>query len=212
MAPADLILFDFDGTLADTWRDIATALNRTLRDAGLPPAAADDVKRWVGHGILPLLRQAVGTSADAAALLEPFRRHYADCCLDTTVLYDGIAAALDRLADARLAILSNKPGRFLDQIVDGLGIRARFAAVVGGDALAVGKPDPATIAHVVQRVGAAPRVWMVGDSAVDIDTGRAYGAATVGCTWGLRPVAELRRAGAQILIDHPAQLPQALGR
>jgi len=212
MPGGDLVILDFDGTLADTWRDIATALNRSLCEAGLPPVSGPQVKGWIGHGVLPLLRRAVGAAGDAEALYATFRRHYADCCLDTTLLYDGMAAALDRLDGARLAILSNKPGRFLDQIVDGLGVRGRFAAVVGGDALPVAKPDPATIAHVVELVGAAPRVWMVGDSAVDIDTGRAFGARTVGCTWGLRPLEELRDAGAEILIDHPSQLPGVLGR
>ena len=212
MPHRDLILFDFDGTLADTWRDIATALNRTLRDAGLPPATAQDVRNWVGHGIQPLLRHAAGASADSTALLEPFRLHYAACCHDTTTLYAGVASALDRLADATLAILSNKPGRFLAQIVEGLGIGDRFDAVVGGDVLPVAKPDPATIAHVIHLVGPAERVWMVGDSAVDIDTGRAFGARTVGCTWGLRPVEELRQAGAQVLVDHPSQWPSLFGR
>ncbi|MEO8605214.1 MAG: HAD-IA family hydrolase [bacterium] len=217
MPAADLVILDFDGTLADTWRDIATAVNRALRETGLPAVPGAEVRGWVGHGVLPLLRHAIGSAGAAGApdievLYESFRRQYADCCLDTTALYDGMAAALDQLAGATLAILSNKPGRFLDQIVDGLGLRGRVAAVVGGDALPVAKPDPATIAYVVRLAGPAARVWMVGDSAVDIDTGRAFGARTVGCTWGLRPVEELRQAGAELLIDHPADLPPLLRR
>ncbi|MDX2166550.1 MAG: HAD-IA family hydrolase [Deltaproteobacteria bacterium] len=214
--PADLVIFDFDGTLADTWRDIATAVNRTLREAELPAVEPGRVKDWVGHGVVPLLRRAVAAAdgpvddARVAALYEVFRRHYDRCCLDTTSLYAGMAAALDCLGDARLAILSNKPQRFLDRIVDGLAMRDRFAPVVGGDALAVQKPDPATIAHVVELAGAPRRVWMVGDSAIDVATGRAYGARTIGCAWGLRPRAELQAAGADALIDHPAQLPAAL--
>lgn len=208
---SDLVVFDFDGTLADSVRDIATALNRMLAEAGLPAAAEAEVRAWVGHGVRRLIARAIA-SEDAArveALLPRFRAHYADCCLDTTVLYGGMREALAQLAPPHtLAILSNKPQRFLDRIAEGLGIRSRFAVVVGGDALPVSKPDPATLAHVVASAGGEPAaVWMVGDSAVDVETGRRYGARTVGCTWGLRPREELRAAGAEVLIDHPSALP-----
>ena len=209
--PGDLVIFDFDGTLADTWRDIATALNRTLAEAGLPTAAGADVRLWVGRGVRRLIGQAIGSDdPDRIESLHPrFRAHYADCCLDTTALYDGVPEALTALAPRHtLAILSNKPQAFLDRIADGLGIRSLFAAVVGGDALPVSKPDPATIAHVVASIGAAPApVWMVGDSAVDVETGRRSGARTVGCAWGLRGRDELRAAGADVVIEHPSALP-----
>jgi phosphoglycolate phosphatase len=207
----DLVIFDFDGTLADTWRDIATALNRMLRQAGLPTAADADVRAWVGRGVRRLIGQAIGDAdpARVESLYPRFRAHYADCCLDTTVLYDGVREALAALAPRHtLAILSNKPQAFLDRIAAGLGIQPLFAAVVGGDALPVSKPDPATIAHVVASVGGSPpTVWMIGDSAIDVETGHRYGARTVGCAWGLRGRAELRAAGADIVIEHPTALP-----
>lgn len=208
----DLLIFDFDGTLADTWRDIATGLNRTLSEAGLAEATGAEVRDWVGRGVRVLIARAIDDDDQARieALYQRFRVHYTDCCLDTTALYAGMRAALDALAVRhRLAILSNKPQFFLDRIAEGLGIVPLFAAVVGGDALAVSKPDPATIAHVVASVGVAPdtAVWMIGDSAVDVDTGRACGARTVGCAWGLRPRAELEQAGAEIIIAAPAELP-----
>jgi len=209
----DLVIFDFDGTLADTWRDIATGLNRTLREAGLAAAEPADVRAWVGHGVRPLIGRAI--ASDDPARIEPlylrFRAHYAECCLDTTALYDGMQAALEALAPAHvLAILSNKPQTFLDRIVDGLAIRPLFAAVVGGDALPVSKPDPATIAHVVAGVGGEPAVWMVGDSAVDVETGKRFGARTVGCAWGLRSREELRAAGVDFLVERAAELPPLL--
>jgi phosphoglycolate phosphatase len=212
----DLIIFDFDGTLADTWRDIATALNRTLRESGLPEASDQQVRAWIGEGVTRLLERAVPEASRPATsidtLLPRFRAHYARCCLDTTRLYPGIADCLAALSGHTLAILSNKPALFLDRIVGALGVAHCFAALVGGDALAVRKPDPALVQHVAHVARAAPdRVWMVGDSAIDVATGRAAGARCIGCTWGLRGAAELRAAGADFLVDHPAEIPPLIG-
>lgn len=215
MARRDLIVFDFDGTLADTWRDIATALNRTLVEAGLPRADGPEVRAWIGNGVAALIERAAG-GADAerlAALRARFREHYARCCLETTALYAGMDTVLAALAGERLAILSNKPERFLVQIAAGLGIDGHFAAIVGGDTLPVQKPDPATLVRVVEVAGGAPeRVWMVGDSAVDVATGQRYGARTVGCAWGLRGRAELEEAGADVIIERPEDLLALLAK
>lgn len=207
-----LLIFDFDGTLADTWRDIGTALNATLAEAGLAPASGEQVRAWVGEGVQRLLERAAPLlAADADrldALVQRFRQIYAGCCLETTVLYPGMRECLAQLAAHRLAILSNKPEGLLVRIAEGLGIAAQFAALVGGDSLPVRKPDPATVAHVARVSGAAGMpCWMIGDSAVDVATGRAAGARTIGCAWGLRGADELRAAGVEHLIEHPAEIP-----
>lgn len=213
---ARLIVFDFDGTLADTWRDIATALNRALRDADLPAVAGPEVRGWIGEGLRRLIERALpaGTAAPERieALTAEFRAHYAGCCTDTTVLYPGIAECLAALSGERLAILSNKPTRFLTAIAEALGIAARFTAIVGGDAVPVAKPDPAALRYVVRASGGADTVWMVGDSAIDVATGRAAGAHTIGCTWGLRGGAELRAAGAAYIVDSPAEIAPIIAR
>ena len=208
---ARLVIFDFDGTLADTWRDIATALNRTLRDAHLPEASGADVRRWIGEGVRRLVEHAVPSTASSPERIEQlvaeFRVHYAGCCTDTTVLYPGIRDSLDALSGECLAILSNKPTRFLTAIAEALGIASCFAVIVGADALAVGKPDPATVRYVVRAAGIVPDdIWMIGDSAIDVATGRAAGARTIGCTWGLRGAAELRAAVAEFLVDAPGEI------
>ena len=208
-----LVVFDFDGTLADTWRDLARALNETLADAGLPPVSGPEVKTWIGDGALKLLSRALPPGEQVGGRLElhfeRFRGHYERCCLDTTELYPGVEACLDALAgEAALAVLSNKPSRFLDRIVEGLDIGKRFFAIVGGDTLGVTKPDPDALRLLVARLDASPRaIWMVGDSAIDIETGRAAGAHTIGCAWGLRGVDELREAGADALAETPGQIP-----
>lgn len=216
--PAQLVVFDFDGTLADTWRDLAAALNRTLAEDGLPTFEGPEVKRWVGHGVLPLIARAV-PDADPARLERlrtSFFSHYAAGCLATTRLYDGIEACLDACAGADLAVASNKPATFLVPMVERLGIARHFAAVLGGDSLPMRKPDPRVIEAVVERVRSRDRraddaIWMIGDSAVDIETGRAAGARTIGCAWGLRGRDELRAAACEFLIEHPREIPALLG-
>jgi phosphoglycolate phosphatase len=208
--PRRLVIFDFDGTLADTWRDIASALNRTLQEAGLARVDGPDVRFWIGEGVLPLLRRAAPHADDAGlgALYERFSEHYLRSCLETTETYPGIPECLEQLRDAALVVASNKPTRFLDRVIEGLGLKRHFQIVLGGDSLRVRKPDPAIVAHVIERL-AEPvgQVWMVGDSAVDVATGRAAGARTVGCAWGLRGRSELRAAQAEFLIEHPREIP-----
>jgi len=210
MPARPLLVFDFDGTLADTWRDLAAALNRTLADEGLDPVEGPQVKFWVGHGVRPLLARAVPDAAPARLeqLYARFSTHYERGCLDTTRLYDGIEACLAACAGAELAVASNKPAAFLVPMVERLGIAAHFTAVLGGDSLAARKPDPAVLHEVAARVAADPAgdIWMIGDSAVDIETGRAAGARTIGCAWGLRGREELIDAGCDHLIEHPSEI------
>ncbi len=206
-------IFDFDGTLADTWRDIATALNATLRDAGLPEVQGADARFWISNGALKLLERAVpaGLRDRIPELYEIFGEHYDRCCLDTTETYAGITDCLDALSHFALAVLSNKPVRFLDRCVQGLGLKDYFEIVLGGDALPAPKPDARAIEQMLERMAIEPEgLWMIGDSAVDVETGQAAGAVTVGCTWGLRGREELRRAGPDHLVDSPREIPAIL--
>ena len=210
--PRPLVVFDFDGTLADTWRDIARALERTLAERELPPMSDEELRFAIGEGVLPLLERAVPEIARDAtqldSLYQRFRGHYDLCCLDTTRLYAGIAACLARCGVHDLAVASNKPNRFLEPMLRGLGIANHFRAVLGGDTLPVRKPDPAIWDYLHRRVPGPPDrpLWMVGDSAVDVATGRAGGARTIGCAWGLRGEAELLAAGVDHLVRSPEEI------
>jgi len=177
--PSRLVVFDFDGTLADTWRDIATALNQTLADAGLPAVGGPDVRFWIGEGAMKLLERAVPEEERDA---------------------DKLAALFERA--------SNKPTRFLPRVIDGLGLKGYFRIVLGGDTLDVQKPDPRVLAHLIAQLETRPdQVWMVGDSAIDIETGRNSGARTIGCAWGLRGRDELRDARPDFLVESPREIP-----
>jgi phosphoglycolate phosphatase len=206
-----LVVFDFDGTLVDTWRDIATALNRTLADEGLGGVQGPDVRYWIGDGALKLLARAVPEShreeERLQALYTSFAEHYDRCCLETTEPYPGVFDCLEELAGVPLAIASNKPERFLVRIVEGLGLKSHFVAVAGGDTLPVRKPDPDVLFGLRDQLAlGAAELWMVGDSAVDVLCGRAAGARTIGCGWGLRGREELRRARVDHLVEHPREI------
>ncbi len=213
-----VVIFDFDGTLADTWRDIATALNLTLEDAGLPPVLGPEVRFWIGEGVIQLLERAVPPEARRPGrtieeLYARFRDHYDRCCLDTTETYSGITQCLESLQDAVLAVLSNKPAHFLERVITGLGIKRHFRVVLGGDSLDVKKPSAEVVEQLLLRLDVEPTaIWMVGDSAVDVETGKRAGAHTIGCSWGLRGRDELRRAGADHLVDNPREIPALVMR
>lgn len=207
-----IVVFDFDGTLADTWRDIAGALNATLEDAGLPLANGPEVRFWIGNGVMRLLERAIPEPERSPAALQElyghFQDHYDRGCLNNTETYPGILDCLDQLADAELAVLSNKPARFLDQVIEGLDLKRYFRVVLGGDSCPERKPHPGAMSHLLEQLGVpAGPLWMIGDSAIDIETGRQAGAPTIGCTWGLRGREELREAGADHMIDHPSEIP-----
>ena len=142
-------------------------------------------------------------------LVEPalaaWRPHYEAHCLDRTRAYPGIPALLAGAGRA-LAVFTNKPGSLARKILDGLGLLARFTAVIGGDE-APRKPDPAGVRLIQDRVGARPdETVFVGDSRIDVATAQAAGVRMVAVTWGLVPRAELVRAGATELVDHAAEL------
>lgn len=201
-----LAIFDLDGTLVDSVEDLAASVNHALRVVGLPRRDLDEIRGFVGEGARLLLERAVAPRAD---LVEPalaaWREHYEDHCLDRTRLYPGIAALVAG-AGRTLAVHTNKPGALARKILDGLGLRSRFALVLGGDE-APRKPDPAGVRLIQARVGAAPEETVfVGDSLVDLATARAAGVRHVAVTWGLVPGADLVRAGATELAGSAGEL------
>jgi phosphoglycolate phosphatase len=190
-----LVVFDLDGTLVDSVRDLATAVNAALQRAapGAPFLPLDDVRVFVGEGARVLIersleRTAVRKSSDE--VLPLFLECYRACLLDTTRLYPGVAEALDRLQGRTLAVLTNKPGDLSRRILEGLGVADRFARIWGPGEAPTRKPDPAGLLQLARELQAdLEETVMVGDSPVDVRTGRAAGVFTVGVTYGLDPEA-----------------------
>jgi phosphoglycolate phosphatase len=222
MAPLDdcsAVLFDLDGTLADTIGDLTTALNRTLTELDLPPHSEDAVRGMVGGGLAKLLTRGLaahGVSLDAAEHEDVFARlvgHYAAHPCERSALYPGAHETLRTLDESGIAcgLCTNKHQDIARDLLHGLGIASAFGVIQGTQAGFPRKPDPAGLLHTVTALGASPgTAIMVGDSATDLETARAAGLkAAVLVTYGysVTPVTEL---GADLVINHLHDLVQAL--
>jgi phosphoglycolate phosphatase len=201
-----LAILDLDGTLLDTLDDLAASVNAALAEVGQAPRPLREIERFVGDGARTLLARAVAPRHDLLEpALEAWWRHYRAHCLDRTRPFPGIPGLLTR-AGRRLAIHTNKPGSLARQILAGVGLLAPFAVVLGGDE-APRKPDPAGTLAIMRRLSArAEDTVFIGDSPTDVRTARAAGVRLVGVTWGFRPEAELRAAGAVTVVDTVAGL------
>jgi phosphoglycolate phosphatase len=201
-----LAILDLDGTLLDTLDDLSDSVNAALLAVGLPQRSRAEIERFVGEGARSLVARAVAPHGELAApALAAWWDHYRAHCLDRTRPFTGLPELLTR-SDRRLAVHTNKPGALARQILAGLGLLDRFAIVTGGDD-APRKPSPAGTLAIMRRLGARARdTVFIGDSPTDVRTARAAGVTLVGVTWGFRPEAELRAAGARHVVGTVAGL------
>ena len=201
-----LLIFDLDGTLIDSRLDLVHAVNSTREHAGLAPIEPELIYSYVGDGAPVLVRRAMGPDAtdhDVSKALGFFLDYYRHHALDYTTLYPGVPDSLRRLHNAgeKLAILTNKPVRISNLILEGLGIAPLFFQVFGGNSFPQKKPDPIGINTLRAEAKSAPEdTWMVGDSHVDIRTARNAGVHACGVTWGFQPET-LRDVPPDLLID-----------
>ncbi|MCP1289868.1 MULTISPECIES: HAD family hydrolase [Chromobacterium] len=207
------VLFDLDGTLADTARDLGAALNRLLAEEGLPPQPYAAVRPIASHGARGLVSLGFGIDREHPRFEEyrlRFLDHYEHSFADETVLFDGVNGLIQGLMDKGLlwGIITNKPMRFTDRLVPSLPFIAAPAVTVSGDTVGVPKPDPRPMRFAAERIGIAPEHCLyVGDAERDIAAGRSVGMKTVLANWGY--IADSDRPaewGADIAIDHPLQL------
>lgn len=183
-----VLIFDLDGTLVDSKKDLTASVNHVRQQFDLPILTEDEIARFIGNGALMLIRRALGhkaTEENVQTGLQMFLSYYRAHMLDCTTLYPGVRETLDRLTDCRLAVLTNKPVHFSCAMLDGLGIYKHFSAVYGGNSFDQKKPDPVGIYQILSDTkGHREKTWMIGDSAVDVLTGRNAGVSTCGVTYG----------------------------
>ncbi|HTO98439.1 MAG TPA: HAD-IA family hydrolase [Myxococcales bacterium] len=205
------VIYDLDGTLVDSKDDLADSVNAMLGRLALPAREPAVIHGFIGEGAERLIRRSLGPAqehryAQAAPI---WREEYGRRLLAKTRLYPGVAEVL-RLPPPLRGVLTNKPGAFARQILRGLGVGQAFRAVLGGDE-APRKPAPAGLLSLCGSLGIPPEsALLVGDSAIDLETGRAAGVPVCAVGWGLGKHAAL--ASADYLCATPSELGGLLER
>jgi phosphoglycolate phosphatase len=221
-----LLVFDLDGTLADTAQDLCNSVNAALEHLGRPRLPDESIGSFIGNGAPLLMRRAL--AAEHQIPIEQvqddefktayafFIQHYREHNLDFTLPYPGTLEALSALrgefnaTNRAFAVLTNKPVRPARAICEGLGIAPYFLHIYGGDSFPAKKPDPMGLFSLMDETGARPEeTVMIGDSQVDVQTARNAGAWCVGCTFGLAP-GSFEAIPPDVLVDSPADWTAAL--
>lgn len=224
-----LVIFDLDGTLIDSRLDLVHSVNAALRHIGRPELPDDVIASYVGDGAPILIQRALGAEAVDQGLvkrgLEFFLSYYREHKLDHTTVYPGISEALAAIqkpsffgerdgalhtrvngAPRTMAVLSNKPVNPSRAIIEALGLGRFFAEVYGGNSFATKKPDPEGARKLLDEHGVSPeQAAIVGDSHVDVETGRNAGLWTIGVTYGFAPHT-FESAPPDVLVDSPHEL------
>lgn len=216
--PGLAVVFDLDGTLVDSIGDIVGAANRLLAEEGRAALAPDHGRALVGEGATALVRGAFAATGAAPApdalaeLVARYHALYRSHAVAETTVYPGVTEALTALADAGavLGVCTNKPHGISLVVLAELGLAGHFAAVLGGDALAVKKPDPAHFTAVLDAMRAGPRRAVhVGDTPTDVAVARNAGVPVIAVSHGYSRVAP-GELGADALIGHFADLCPAI--
>ena len=205
-----LVMFDLDGTLVDSVPDLAAAVDQMLAQQGRPPAGIERVRHWVGNGSPILVRRALAGSIDHAAVddddaaraLDDFLQAYSGSHAATTV-YPGVKSLLQwlRSQDVALAVVTNKPERFVAPLLEEKGLGA-FDWIIGGDTLPVKKPDPAGLLQVMRDAGvSAESSLFVGDSRSDVLAARAAGVKVAAVTYGYNHGQPVAGENPDLLVD-----------
>ena len=221
-----LIVFDLDGTLIDSARDLCNSVNAALEHMGRPHLPDAIIASFVGNGAPMLVRRSLavenGVAPDEihdeelATAYQFFLAHYREHKLDFTYAYDGVLDALAALRlrpdgePRKLAVLTNKPVRPARAICAGLGMGSMFVCVYGGDSFPIKKPDPLGLRTIMEEAGARPdQTLMIGDSKVDVQTARNAGAWSLGCQFGFGPQ-DLMESPPDIIVDSASDWTAAL--
>lgn len=205
----DLVMFDLDGTLANTGRDLANAVNHTRAHFDLTPLPDSLIHSHVGRGVEHLLKHSLPeeTPDHFPEVMQVFLAWYENHLLDTTVLYPDVPEILEYFRGKRRVVVSNKTRRLTVAVLRGLGVEDQFDLILGGDSGPEKKPHPGLLHTVLDGFGfSANQAVMVGDGDTDIQAGKRAGVVTCAVTYGLGSKKDLLAAEPDLLIDTLMQL------
>jgi phosphoglycolate phosphatase len=215
-----IIVFDLDGTLADTAGDLIGTLNLILVEEGLEPILLKSARDLIGAGAKALIARGFAASGRDLTpqrhdeLFHRFLELYEQHLADSSALFPGVVEALGTLSTAgcALAVCTNKVERHAVMLLEALDAAPRFAVITGRDTFAFHKPDPRHLTETITRAGADPRrAVMVGDSRTDIDTAKAAGIPVIAVPFGYTDI-PVARLGPDLVIEHFDELPAAVRR
>lgn len=208
-----LLIFDLDGTLVDSEKDLALSVNATLEKMGQKPLSTERIASYVGRGVSVLISRALGPNVvpeDVERGTEIFLAHYREHMLDHTVPYPGVREALEELRGHKMAVLTNKPVKFSRLILEGLGMADSFLQIYGGNSFENKKPDPVGIFQLMSDAQEpASQTLMIGDSISDVLAGRNAGVWTCGVSYGFG-APTLEEAPPDVMIGDLRELPRLL--
>lgn len=217
-----LLIFDLDGTLINSALDLAIAVNYMLEQIGRETFSEEMIHGWVGNGALILVQRALSGKRTVDACLDDalvqnaldiFLKYYGKNLCNATIPYPQVTTTLNTLKDKgyRLSIVTNKPFAFVEPILEGLGMNGLFELILGGDSLALKKPDPAPLHHVCEKLGGSvEKSVMIGDSKNDILAANACGMESIGVTYGYNYGEDIGVHNPTVVIDDFSELLELL--
>jgi len=210
LSAGEVVLFDLDGVIADSRRAITSCMNAALEACGYAARPEDELRRYIGPSLSFGFAELMGVDPDdpaVAACVHAYRERYVEVFVEETPAYPGVVDAIKVLADSRrLGIATSKPRRFAEPLLEALAVRPYFE-VVAAPALDVHvESKTETVAAALGALGSVERGAMVGDRHVDMRAAKTHGLRAVGALWGFGTEAELRDAGADVLLAAPASL------
>lgn len=209
LIPVDLLIFDFDGTLADSIPPAVEAIQEMIKELGLPYKSKEDINKHVGYGEIPLVSGAIGTKEPVLlkkAMLT-YERIYLDHGIKNIKLYPHIIEFLEFFKGKQKIILSNKKDMFIKKILARHQLTAYFSEIMGGDTAPCLKPDPCAINLMVGKYKASPgRVLYIGDMTIDIETGKNAKVLTCAVTYGFDGRSKLEKLGPDLIVDDLMEL------
>ena len=210
------LLFDLDGVLVDSRAAITESINHALAEQGFPPRPPESLHRFIGPPLAAAFAELTGVPAVSpvvASCVASYRSHYAAESLRATTVIPGVGEAVAALAaDFRLAVATSKPLAFAEPLLEALNLRPLFTVVAGPEVTVQGEDKARTIAKALVALRHPERAVMIGDRSFDILGARAHSLRSIGVTWGIGDRGELEAAGADTIIEKPAELAVAATR